>query len=476
MKARIIWKLFGAFVLLTFLTLFAFGFFIGVNLRDSIGQKISERLQSDGILVGEILRRQFIEGDQKGIQERARRLAKELNLRITVIDGAGEVLGDSEKEPSLMEDHKDRPEFIQAVKTGFGQSTRFSNTLDYDMKYIAVRVQDNNEVLGVVRIALPVSEVQLQVGVIYRPMLIGAVTVIVVALAAAYFMSRSISSPIMKMKEAAERIAKGDFGSKVKIRGGDELGELAESLNRMADELQLQMDRLRQMDRIRGDFVANVSHELKTPLTSVMGFVETLEDGAINDKENAKKFLAIIKKHTARIRNIIDDLLRLSELESADGSLSLKKARFDLKDLIDEVVTGFGHALGEKRQTLAVESTGRDFSIEGDRDKLEQVFVNLIDNAVKYTKEGGQIKAFLLEQDKAVRVTVEDNGIGIPKEDIERVFERFYRVDKARSRELGGTGLGLAITKHIVLAHNGNIGIESEVGRGTRVIVTLPKK
>jgi two-component system phosphate regulon sensor histidine kinase PhoR len=225
------------------------------------------------------------------------------------------------------------------------------------------------------------------------------------------------------------------------------------------------------VDRVRSDFVANVSHELKTPLTSIRGFVETLEDGAINDKTNAARFLAIIKKHTQRLGNIIDDLLRLSELESGGR---IEMADLDLKGLIDEVVMGFGHALSAKGQKLEVTATG-SFTIIGDRSKLEQVFVNLIDNAIKYTKQNGQIKVNLTEADGFIMVTVEDNGIGIPKEDVERVFERFYRVDKAHSREVGGTGLGLSIAKHIVLAHKGEICIDSESGKGTKVLVTLPK-
>jgi signal transduction histidine kinase len=152
------------------------------------------------------------------------------------------------------------------------------------------------------------------------------------------------------------------------------------------------------------------------------------------------------------------------------------KSEFDLKELLDEISLGFGHALAEKKQTLTVSPQGGDFRLKADRDKIEQVFVNLIDNAIKYTKPSGRIELSLLEQDQAVCVAVRDNGIGIPKEHLGRVFERFYRVDKARSRELGGTGLGLSIAKHIVHIHNGKITIESEPGQGTTVSVTLPKQ
>jgi two-component system phosphate regulon sensor histidine kinase PhoR len=227
------------------------------------------------------------------------------------------------------------------------------------------------------------------------------------------------------------------------------------------------------MDKVRTDFVANVSHELKTPLTSIKGFVETLEDGAIDDRENAERFIAIIKKHTERLSNIINDLLSLSELEL--GKDRLAKTRFDLKGLLDEVSLGFGHAISVKNEALKIDSSGDDFFITADKAKIEQVLVNLIDNAVKYNKEGGTVRISLLERDDKVMITVEDEGVGIPKEYLSRIFERFYRVDKARSSQLGGTGLGLAIVKHIVLLHDGDVSIESQVNYGTKVIVTLPK-
>jgi len=309
---------------------------------------------------------------------------------------------------------------------------------------------------------------------VYRNILFGAIITIVIVLPIAYFISRNISLPIREMREGAGRIAKGDFSRKITVNRKDELGELAESLNLMAKELQQKMENLRQADKVRTDFVANVSHELRTPLTSIKGFVETLEDGAINDTKNAMRFISIIKKHAERLENIINDLLSLSELELHRDSI--RKSDFDLRNLINEVALGFGHALASKQHKLTVISYGSDFRIKADVDRIEQVFVNLIDNAIKYTKEGGQIEARLFEENETITVTVGDNGIGIPKEHLDRVFERFYRADKARSREVGGTGLGLSIAKHIVMAHNGEIRIESEVNKGTKVSVTLPKK
>jgi two-component system phosphate regulon sensor histidine kinase PhoR len=341
------------------------------------------------------------------------------------------------------------------------------------MKYVAVRVDQGERILGIIRFALPLSRVQPEIRIIYRVVLFGTIAAVIIAMIVAYFVSRSITLPIRQVKETAQQIARGDFGRRIRIKSKGELGELAESLNTMADELQQKMENLKQLDRVRTDFVANVSHELKTPLTLIKGYIETLQNKAFNDKDKSARFISIIKEHSDRLGYMIDDLLSLSELELSKDCVN--RTKLDLKEVIDEISLGFGQALAEKQQSLTVSAQGDDFNIQADRNKIEQVFVNLIDNSIKYTKESGRIEVLLREQDQTVCVTVQDNGIGIPKEHRDRVFERFYRVDKARSRELGGTGLGLSIVKHIVLTHNGKISIESEPNRGTKVSVTFPK-
>lgn len=460
--------------LLIFTAVLAFNFFISLMLRSNFEQRLSSKLQDDAVLAGEIIKQNLRGNEQKAVQEKIRSLTGRLRMRITVVNDKGDVIADSEKDPALMGNHKDRPEIAQAIENGVGESSRFSTTLNRNMKYVAVRINDNNHTLGIVRFAVPVSSVQLELQVISRVVLLGGIITIVAALAVAYFISRSISRPIRQMQQTSQQIAKGDFSKKIDVRSKDELGELAKSLNAMADELQQKMESLRQLDRIRTDFVANVSHELRTPLTSIKGFIETLEDGAINDTKNAMRFVSIIKKHADRLENIINDLLSLSELELQKDAIN--KTDFDLKNLVEEIVLGFGHSLSAKNHKLTLDSHGRNFILRADADRIEQVFVNLIDNAIKYTREGGQIDVSLLEEDETITASIQDNGIGIAKEHLDRVFERFYRVDKARSRELGGTGLGLSIAKHIISAHNGKIHIESEVGRGTKVTLTLPKR
>jgi two-component system phosphate regulon sensor histidine kinase PhoR len=228
---------------------------------------------------------------------------------------------------------------------------------------------------------------------------------------------------------------------------------------------------LRKLEKVRTDFVANVSHELRTPLTSIKGFVETLLEGALEDKENSRQFLKIIQGHSERLNNLINDLLDLSQVES--NKIELKLARVRLKELTDKVIAGVKSQL--KKKGLDVQnriSPGTEASV--DRDRLEQVITNLIDNAIKFNKENGSIKISCEELPGQIKVTVEDSGQGIPEKDLPRIFERFYRVDKARSRELGGTGLGLSIVKHIVELHGGSVGVESTEGLGSKFFFILP--
>jgi two-component system phosphate regulon sensor histidine kinase PhoR len=232
--------------------------------------------------------------------------------------------------------------------------------------------------------------------------------------------------------------------------------------------------RLKELENIRKDFVANVSHELRTPLTSIRGFAETLLDGALEDKNNNRRFVEIIKSHALRLSDLTMDLLTLATLESE--SFQLKPERIDLPVLVHEVLESFRPVALIKRHELeAVIEAGLP-PVKADRDRIRQVLTNLLDNAAKFTQEEGKIslEVRLNTERTGVELHVKDRGIGIPPSDLPRIFERFYRVDKARSREQGGTGLGLAIVKHIVEAHRGRVSVESTMGQGSDFCVTLP--
>ncbi len=227
----------------------------------------------------------------------------------------------------------------------------------------------------------------------------------------------------------------------------------------------------KRVEAIKRDFVANVSHELRTPLASIKGYAETLLSGALEDKTSLKKFLAIIDKHANRMTVLIEDLLTLSMLESHQMPMSF--APVEVKNIISGVMQGFEKQARDKGLQLIMDIKEDIPNVSGDKNRLEQVITNLVDNAIKYTNSGS-VKISAERQDSMLRIDIKDTGIGIPEKDIPRLFERFYRVDKGRSREVGGTGLGLAIAKHIIQGHNGKILVGSKLGEGTTFSFSLP--
>ena len=230
---------------------------------------------------------------------------------------------------------------------------------------------------------------------------------------------------------------------------------------------------LRRLEQVRTEFVANVSHELRTPLTAIQGYLETLLAGALEEREHAQRFLEIAFRHTERLGRLLNDLTDLSNIEL--GKVSLRLAPVRVSEVVAEVIDIVNPKATAGRVGLVTDVRPPDLTIHADHDRLAQILINLVDNAVKYTPENGwvTVRARALD-DGRVELMIRDTGVGIPRADLPRITERFYRVDKARSRELGGTGLGLAIVKHLVLAHGGELQIESEQEEGTTVRVALP--
>lgn len=231
---------------------------------------------------------------------------------------------------------------------------------------------------------------------------------------------------------------------------------------------------LKRLEQMRQDFVANVSHELRTPITSIKGFSETLLDGDLKNEKIIRDFLTIILKESERMQALIQELLELSKIENQEFKLSLTKV--DLNNIISEIGTMFNRKAEMKDINLEVKLSEMPIVIDADPYRLKQIFINLISNAINYTPTGGKVTVFISQNEKYAFVEVEDTGVGIEKDEIPRIFERFYRVDRARSRNSGGTGLGLAIVKHLVEAHKGYITVESERGKGTSFIVKLRKR
>ncbi|HLN63281.1 MAG TPA: ATP-binding protein, partial [Symbiobacteriaceae bacterium] len=232
--------------------------------------------------------------------------------------------------------------------------------------------------------------------------------------------------------------------------------------------------RARKLEQMRTDFVSNVTHELRTPLTSINGFAETLLEGALDDPETARHFVGIIKRESEHLGRLIEDILDLSRIEG--GKWKVKKEWLHLAELAEETAGRLASKAESLGVDLRIEVSSDLPAIQGDPGRLAQVMLNLVDNALKYTPAGGSVTVAAEDLGQSVRVKVIDTGAGIPKIDLPRLFERFYRVDKARSRATGGTGLGLSIVKHIVEAHGGSVGVESEIGEGSTFYFTLPRQ
>lgn len=251
-------------------------------------------------------------------------------------------------------------------------------------------------------------------------------------------------------------------------------GEDAEKKARGALGVFVDVTRLERLEQVRQEFLSNVSHELRTPLTAILAFVETLEVGAINDQEAARRFLPIIRKNATRMHDLIDDILELSAIEA--GNVQVKAEILALHPIVDDVVSSLASKADAVDITVS-NDVARDANVYADARRLEQMLTNLVDNAIKFNRKGGTVNIRYERsagESRRDRIIIEDAGEGIPAQHLERLFERFYRVDRARSREKGGTGLGLAIVKHLALAHDGEINVRSEVGKGSIFTIELP--
>ena len=294
----------------------------------------------------------------------------------------------------------------------------------------------------------------------------------VISAALSVILARTLLRPILDMTKAADAMAGGDFSRKITVESGDEVGNLAATFNEMAQRLETTLEELKNAETLRREFVANVSHELRTPLTSIRSYAETLSDGGDMPPEMQKEFLGVIVNESDRMTKIVQDLLDLSKFDS--GSWALKFERFDLERSVRDVYAAVALDAKKRGHIVNLELEWRMPSVVGDRSRIEQVLMNILSNAVKYTPEGGTIEISGGALDDQVWIRVQDTGIGIPEADLPRVFDRFYRVDKARSRASGGTGLGLSIAHEIVERHGGKMVIESREGEGTTVTVYLP--
>jgi len=277
---------------------------------------------------------------------------------------------------------------------------------------------------------------------------------------------------ISEIRSIISSIHNNKFDSSSDIILSDKLKPLENEIRQMFEKTQNDFENLERLQKVRSQFLANVSHELRTPIFAIQGFIETLLNGALNDPKVNKSFLEKAENHTVNLSNLLNDLIDISMIES--GEMRMSYRYFEINEFIEKIVAEFSQQSEEKNIKIHFSPAKSGLQVFGDKERLRLVFVNLIQNAIKYTDEGF-IEIKLEEEKKFVNIIIQDSGIGIPEEDLGRIFERFYRVDKARSRAVGGTGLGLAIVKHIIEAHSSKIFVESTPGKGSKFSFKLKK-
>jgi len=551
---------------------------------------LGNRMEREARLLGRVLPFD-LEGAE--LDEVCRRLAAELGTRITVIAMDGKVLGDSAEISAKMDNHRGRPEVVEALKSTTGSSQRYSTTVGIDMLYRAVYQRDGTPP-RIVRVAFPIKEFEGVMGSMRRSLVTSLLAVTLASLILAWWFSSHLNGRVQRLVQFSGKVAQGNFPQDFfPSHEHDEFGLLERHLNEMSHRIRnnindildekekadsilrcmiegvlvldpkgnvlvindqakamfhvpaarqvfgvslleisrhpdihaileevLQFDftsetfsreieleeghwfsvnaaplrnpqrmtlgsilvfhdvtNIKRLETIRSDFVANVSHELRTPLTAIQGYVETLIHSPPAMAEDRQQFLEIIERHAERLGRLTEDLLTLSDLES--GKIQIAPRPVDTAKLVQQTFEIFWDRAAKKEIKLNYEISGPCGKISGDPDRLQQVLINLVDNAIKFTPPGGTVTLSAAEcanngGARQIKISVADSGMGIPENDLPRLTERFYRVDKARSRDLGGTGLGLAIVKHIVQAHRGELKISSELNKGTTICVLLP--
>lgn len=470
-RSPFFWKIYSAFALLFLGNTLLVSWLVFYKVRGTINDIVMENLKAKAEFLAPNAREVFLGENSKG-EAMIKQVGAATSTRITLIQEGGQVLEDSEADPKAMENHWNRPEVQQALVDSFGISERLSSTLKDPLVYLAKAIKGaDGKVLGVVRVSLHTYKIKHDLQAVQWTIGLVALGGMLLALGIGWTLARRVTVPIREMVQVAEALRIGRYEQKVRTLTHDELGRLGDTLNRLGAELTHKISELHRLENVRRDFVANVSHEIKTPLTSIKGYVETLLAGAINDSDNRVRFLEKIDRNAARLSSLVQDLLSLARIEA--GEESLKPVPVEWNPLVNSVLSRYEDAIQQKHLRIRVNAPTQPLVVLGDKEAIIQVLDNLLTNAIKYTPEGGRITVSLSMKAAWGRLDVEDTGIGIPAEHLDRIFERFYRVDKARSRDLGGTGLGLSIVKHLVSAMGGEVGVESIVGVGSKFSIKL---
>jgi two-component system phosphate regulon sensor histidine kinase PhoR len=576
------WRIALPYTALIAIVMLGLTLYLSQVARAAYIRELEDRLTDEAELLADALSVELA-APQSGenLDAAVQRYAEMLGARVTVIAADGTVIGESHEDRTRMENHLYRPEVQSALSHGQGSSVRFSDTLGYDMLYVAVRVSDGSNLLGFVRVALSLQQVESSVGRLRWAIFGAGLTAAVVAMILAIVLAERTARPIRALTVVAGRMAKGELGVRLFPTSSDEVGQLTRAFNHMADQLEdklaaladertqlaavlenmadgvlivsgegrvelinptaarllgssatealgrsfaqvtrhhevidfwrdcqrpggertglleigpegllwrvivtpleekdetpclviLQdLTEMHRLQTIRQDFIGNISHELRTPLASLKALVETLRDGAQQDPVAARRFLNLMETEVDALTQIVQESLELSRIES--GRVPLRLSPTAVSEVILPVVERLS-AQAERAGVAVHYSLPEDVGdVLADEERVRQVMSNLLHNAIKFTPSGGEVHISAEQIADEVVISVRDTGVGISREDLARVFERFYKADRARSS--GGTGLGLAIAKHIVQAHGGRIWAQSTEGRGTTFFFTLP--
>jgi two-component system, OmpR family, phosphate regulon sensor histidine kinase PhoR len=585
MSRSLYWKITVPFVLLILISMGILGFYTVNSVRNTQLDSLRSYLLNEARLVGdEVQPLLFNPSSGTNLDSLAKKIGTDIDARVTIIARDGTVVGDSWENSSTMENHASRLEVVSALNSisGTGESTRYSTSTSQNMMYVAVVIKNQGQILGISRVALPLTTVENSVNSTIRILSIATAAAAFLVILAAALITRMITRPVRKLTRAAVSISSGNFDQQVPISSSDEIGRLGYAFNKMSANLKetlsaiskeksklstvltsitdgvimtdsqgiilltnpaaesifnfktelasgkplievilnYEIDRvlkkclttgqkqssevdttsgkylrviavpiiqenmtgsllllqdlteLRSVQTMRREFIGNVSHELRTPLAGIKAIVETLQDGAIEDKEVARDFLSKVDVEVDSLTQLVNELIELSRIET--GNVKLNPVSLDLNQLINEVIQRLSPQAERKLIRIKFDQEKTIPTVQADRERIQEVITNIIHNAIKFTPQNGEIQVLTSVSANSAAVAIKDTGIGISKEDLPHIFERFFKADKSRSGS--GSGLGLAIAKHIVKAHGGEIRVQSQEGKGSTFSFSLPLK
>jgi two-component system phosphate regulon sensor histidine kinase PhoR len=576
------WRIAIPYVFLILVAMTGLAVYLSNVVRDAYLDSLEAQLGGEAQVIGDVIA-PLLARDEPGItlDAQAHHYADLLDARVTIIAADGVVLGESDEDRAQMDNHLFRPEVQQALAQGQGSSIRFSRTVEVDMLYVAQRVESDDKVVGFVRVALPLRQVEANINRLRWAIFSAALLTVGGAALLALLIAERTARPVRELTKVVQRVSEGDLYARLLPTTRDEVGTLTRAFNQMSDRLRgtitmlveergrlatvldnmadgavitdgggsvrlinpaaarilgtredaalgrsfaevardhriidlwqqcrdeceervapvevarqqpflqvvvtplqdaepgaclvvLQdLTRVRRLETVRRDFISNISHELRTPLASLKALADTLRDGALEDPPAAQRFLDRMEVEVDALAQMVQELLELSRIES--GQVGFEMAQVPVADVVNPSVERLRPQAERADLQLFVDLAPDLPPILADAERVRQVVTNLVHNAIKFTPPGGEVTISATAGEGEVIISVRDTGVGIPADDLPRIFERFYKADRARSG--GGTGLGLAIAKHIVLAHGGRIWAESVEGRGSTFYVALP--